>query len=70
MQGEGLDPAAFARVDPAEHAAHWQRSLRFLAAHRAATLAAAGPAEGQGRLRAAAEALAARLGRQRRRRIR
>ena len=34
MQGEGIDPAAFAAVDPAEHAAHWQRSLRFLVADR------------------------------------
>ena len=58
MQGEGLDPAAFARVDAAEHAAHWQRSLRFLTLITP-YLAAAGPAEGQGRLRAAADALAA-----------
>ncbi|HET9067803.1 MAG TPA: double-strand break repair protein AddB [Amaricoccus sp.] len=57
MQGEGLDPAAFARVDPAEHAAHWQRSLRFLTLI-SPWLAAAGPAAGQGRLRAAAQALA------------
>ena len=30
MQGEGVSPAALAAVDAAEHAAHWQRSLRFL----------------------------------------
>lgn len=58
MQGEGLDPAAFGRVDAAEHAAHWQRSLRFLALV-SRYLAAAGPADGQGRLRLAAEGLAA-----------
>ncbi|HRO11954.1 MAG TPA: double-strand break repair protein AddB, partial [Amaricoccus sp.] len=57
MQGEGLDPAAFERIDPAEHAAHWQRSLRFLTLI-APFVTAAGPVDGQGRLRAAADALA------------
>ncbi len=57
MQGEGVDPATFAHVDAADHAAHWQRSLRFLSLI-SGYLAAAGPTEGQGRLRAAAEALA------------
>ncbi len=45
-------------VDAAEHAAHWQRSLRFLELI-AGYLAATGPTEGQGRMRAAADALAA-----------
>ena len=58
MEGEGLAPAAFARVDAGEHAAHWQRSLRFLDAHRRLPRRRR-PADGQGRLRAAAEALAA-----------
>ncbi len=57
MQGEGIPPAAFATVDAAEHAAHWQRSLRFLELI-SGYLAAAGPGDGQGRLRAAADALA------------
>ena len=30
MQGEGIPLDAFARLDAADHAAHWQRSLRFL----------------------------------------
>ena len=30
MQGEGVPLDAFARVDAGEHAAHWQRNLRFL----------------------------------------
>ena len=51
-------PRAFAGVDAGEHAAHWQRSLRFLGL-LAGYLAAAGPSDGQGRMRAAAEALAA-----------
>ncbi len=58
IEGEGLDPATLATLDVAEHAAHWQASLAFLGLI-AGYLAAAGPAEGQGRLRAAAEALAA-----------
>ncbi|HET9067577.1 MAG TPA: double-strand break repair protein AddB, partial [Amaricoccus sp.] len=56
MQGEGLDTGAFARVEPAEHAAHWQRSLRFLTLITP-WLDGAGPAGSEGRLRAAAEAL-------------
>ena len=59
MEGEGLGTDAFARVDPAEHAEHWQRSLRFLDLIGAYARAVAGSG-GQGRLRAAAEALAAR----------
>ena len=58
MQGEGVSPEGFAKLDVAEHAAHWQRSLRFLTLITG-YLAAAGPGDGQGRLRAAAEALAA-----------
>lgn len=58
MRGEGVPPEALAAIDPAEHAAHWQRSLAFL------TLltdyeTASGDIGGQGRLRAAAEAWAA-----------
>ncbi len=58
MQGEGISPAVLAGVDAAEHAAHWQKSLRFLELI-AGYLAAAGPSDGQGRMRAAAEVLAA-----------
>ena len=58
MQGECLDRAEFARLDVAEHAVHWQASLAFLGLI-GGYLAAAGPAEGEGRLRAAAEATAA-----------
>ena len=59
MQGEGRPLDAFAAVDAGEHAAHWQRSLRFLTLI-ADYAAAAGPAGMQARMRAAAEALAAR----------
>ena len=59
MQGEGRPLDAFAAVDAGEHAAHWQRSLRFLTLI-ADYAAAAGPAGTQARMRAAAEALAAR----------
>ena len=58
LEGEGIAPAAFAGVEAGEHAAHWQRSLRFLGLLEG-YLAAAGPGSGQGRMRAAAEALAA-----------
>ena len=58
MQGEGRPLDAFAAVDAGEHAAHWQRSLRFLTLI-ADYAAAAGPAGTQARMRAAAEALAA-----------
>jgi ATP-dependent helicase/nuclease subunit B len=58
MQGEGADPAALARLDAAEHAAHWQRSLRFLDLVTGYAGAVASP-DGQGRLRAVAEAWAA-----------
>ncbi len=51
-------PPPSPRVDAGEHAEHWQRSLRFLSL-LGRYLAAAGPTDGQGRLRAAAEALAA-----------
>jgi ATP-dependent helicase/nuclease subunit B len=57
LQGEGIAPEVFAAVDAAEHAAHWQRSLRFL--ELIAGYSAAGGADGQGRMRASAEALAA-----------
>ena len=57
IRGEGLPPDAFARVDAGSHAAHWQASLRFLGI--LAEHAAAGPAEGAGRLRAVADAFAA-----------
>ena len=56
MQGEGVSPAALAAVDAADHAAHWQRSLRFLELI-AVYVDAAGTGDGQGRMRAAAEAL-------------
>ena len=69
MEGEGLGADAFARVDPAEHAEHWQRSLRFLDLIGAYARAVAGSG-GQGRLRAAAEALAARWDGRHRRTIR
>ena len=57
LQGEGLGPAALAAVDPAEHAAHWQRSLAFLDI-LGDYLAAAGMIDGQGRMRAVAAAWA------------
>ena len=59
LQDEGLPPTILATVDAAEHAAHWQRSLAFLQLI-AGYLEAAGPGDGPGRLRAAAQALAAR----------
>ncbi|MBB5223873.1 double-strand break repair protein AddB [Amaricoccus macauensis] len=59
LQDEGLSPSALARVDAAEHAAHWQKSLAFLQLI-SGYLEAAGPGGGPGRLRAAATALAAR----------
>jgi double-strand break repair protein AddB len=58
MQGEGVDPAALAAVDPAGHAAHWQRSLRFLRLLEH-YVAAGGMTDGQGRMRAVADACAA-----------
>ena len=58
MEGEGLGVAALARIDAAEHAEHWQRSLRFLDLIGDYARAAVGSG-GQGRLRAAAEAFAA-----------
>ncbi len=59
MQGEGVPFAALARADASGHAAHWQRSLRFL--EILAPFAATGaPAGAQGRLRAAVEELAGR----------
>lgn len=57
IRGEGVDPDAFARVDAGGHAAHWQASLSFLGI--LVEHAAAGPAEGAGRLRAVADAFAA-----------
>ncbi len=59
MEGEGLGPDVLARIDAAEHAEHWQKSLRFLDLIGTWATSAAGSG-GQGRLRAAAEALAAR----------
>ena len=48
MQGEGVARRRLRRAStPAEHAAHWQRSLRFLTLI-ADYLAAAGPADGPG----------------------
>lgn len=58
MQGEGVDPAALSRIDAEDHAAHWQRSLRFLDI-LTGYLARAGTTDAQGRLRHAAEALGA-----------
>ncbi len=55
MQGEGIPVSDFSRIDAAEHAAHWQRSLRFLE-----ILASYPMTTGQGRLRATVDALAAR----------
>ncbi|WP_424930129.1 double-strand break repair protein AddB [Amaricoccus tamworthensis] len=57
LQGEGLDPDVFAQVEPAEHAAHWQRNLKFLniLGHY---VAGSGMSTGQGRLRAQALAWA------------
>ena len=57
MQGEGVALDAFARIDAGDHAAHWQRSLRFLTLI-ADYAAAAGPAGVQARMRAAADSLA------------
>ncbi|HVH03503.1 MAG TPA: double-strand break repair protein AddB, partial [Amaricoccus sp.] len=59
MQGEGVPLDAFGRIEAGEHAAHWQRSLRFLTLI-ADYAAAAGPCGPQARMRAAADALAAR----------
>lgn len=59
LHDEGLSPAVLGAVDAAEHAAHWQKSLAFLQLI-SGYLAAAGPGDGPGRLRAAAEAIAAR----------
>ncbi|HVH01611.1 MAG TPA: double-strand break repair protein AddB [Amaricoccus sp.] len=59
MQGEAVPLDAFAGIDAGEHAEHWQRSLRFLTLI-ADYAAAAGPIGGQGRMRAAAGALATR----------
>ncbi len=59
MQGEGVPFAALAGVDAGAHAAHWQRSLRFLEILAPFAEAAAGPG-GQGRMRAAVEGLATR----------
>ncbi len=58
IRGEAVDPAGFATLDIGEHAAHWQTSLAFLSIVRD-WLDAGNMAEGQARLRAAAEALAA-----------
>jgi ATP-dependent helicase/nuclease subunit B len=58
LRGEAVDPAALATLDIGEHAAHWQTSLAFLSIVRD-WLDAGNMAEGQARLRAAAEALAA-----------
>ena len=59
MQGAALPLDAFAAVDAGQHAAHWQRSLRFLTLI-ADYAAATGPSGSQARIRAAAESLAAR----------
>lgn len=57
MQGEGVDPAALHGIDTAEHAAHWQRSLRFLGI-LTDYIVAGGMTDGQGRMRAVAKAWA------------
>ena len=58
--GRGRRPRAPSpRVDAAEHAAHWQRSLRFLDAASPTTSPPPARPTGQGRMRAVAEALAA-----------
>lgn len=59
LQDAGLSPTVLSSVDAAEHAAHWQKSLEFLQLI-SGYLAAAGRGDGPARLRAAAEALAAR----------
>jgi ATP-dependent helicase/nuclease subunit B len=57
LGAEGLAPSALASVDPAEHAAHWQRSLGFLSLiGSCADRMASG--EGQARLRAVTDRLA------------
>jgi ATP-dependent helicase/nuclease subunit B len=55
MQGEGVPLAALNRIEPGDHAAHWQRSLRFLGILK--DYAAGSADDGQGRLRAATELL-------------
>ena len=59
MQGEAIALDAFARIDAGDHAAHWQRSLRFLTLI-ADYATAVGPVGVQARMRAAADSLAAR----------
>ena len=56
LQGEGIDPAAIADIDPGPHAEHWQESLRFL--RIVIDHGGAEAPRGAGRLRAAAEAWA------------
>ena len=57
LTGEGVPIEALLSLDAGEHAAHWQRGLRFLTL-LADYMAAAGPTEGEARMRAAAVALA------------
>ncbi len=58
MQQEGCGPDALHRIDPREHAAHWQRSLQFL--HIAAGFYLTDPpVDGPARQRRIAETLAA-----------
>ncbi len=60
MQGEGISPDAFDRIDPPGLSGHWQRSLKFLRIvtdHLAATQD--GPVDPQARQMAAIEMLAA-----------
>lgn len=58
MQTEGCGPDALARIDPGDHARHWQNALEFL--RIAADFHLSGPAlDRPARQRAAAEALAA-----------
>jgi ATP-dependent helicase/nuclease subunit B len=59
MQMEGVVPDALERVDVADHAAHWQRSLRFLRIV-ARYFDAATPPDPEARLRRVVEAMAAR----------
>lgn len=56
IQGEGVPMEALLTLDAGEHAAHWQRGLRFLTL-LADYMAAGAQTGGEGRMRAAATAL-------------
>ncbi|MEM8570376.1 MAG: double-strand break repair protein AddB [Pseudomonadota bacterium] len=57
MAGQGVAAEALRKLDPGDHAAHWQRSLRFLNLIGEVT-DGLGEEDGQGRLRTAARILA------------